>query len=176
MNLRLILPRTRRHYAHDLAEVILEVASLTATFRAVKQVLEQGWEPLSGGTLTFTIFLTVVLFVARARSVAERGAPASLVLLVIGALGASVMSGVLRLILGVPEGVVLALIALGAFLLWRLPRPKTTIEFGDDGMPVTADDAIAYAEWRDNACDDCLAKWDEQVRLHVQARASRPGA
>lgn len=176
MNLRLILPRTRRHYAHDLAGVILEVASLTATFRAVKQVLEQGWAPLSGGTLTFAILLTVVLVMARVRSVAESGATDSLLFLIIGAIAASLMSGVLRLVFGVPEGVVLALIALGAFLLWRLPRPRTAIEFGDDGMPVTADDAIAYAEWRDQNCDDCLAKWDEQLRLHVQARLPRPGA
>lgn len=176
MNLRLILPRTRRHYAYDLAAVVLEVASLAATIRAVKPVLEQGWEPLSGGTLTFAILLTIVLVIVRVRNLAERGAPESLLFLVIGALAVSLMSGVLRLILGVPEGVVLALIALGGFLLWRLPRPKTVIEFGDAGMPVTADDAIAYAEWRDHSCDDCLAKWDEQLRLHVQARSPRPGA
>lgn len=176
MNLRLVLPRTRRHYAHDFVEIALEVAALTATFRAITPILEDGWEPLSDGTLTFAILLTVAIVVVRARGAAERGAPASLLLIIAAGLAASLVAGVLRLVFQVPDGVVLALIALAALVLWRVPRPKSVIEFGDDGMPVTADDAIAYAEWRDQSCDDCRDRWDEQLRLHVQARAPRPGA
>ncbi|PPG02737.1 hypothetical protein C5E06_09800 [Pseudoclavibacter sp. RFBI5] len=176
MNLRLILPRTRRHSVHDFAEVALEVAALTATFRAITTILEDGWEPLSCGTLTFGILLTVAIFVVRARGVAERGAPASLLLLIAAGLAASLVAGVLRVVFQVQEGVVLALIALTALVLWRVPRPKSVIEFGDHGMPVTADEVIAYAEWRDQSCDECRARWDEQLRVHVQARAPRPGA
>ncbi|MBF4549396.1 hypothetical protein [Pseudoclavibacter sp. VKM Ac-2888] len=176
MNLRLILPRTRRYSVHDFAEVALEVAALTTTFRAITTILEDGWEPLSGGTLTFGILLTVAIFVVRARGVAERGAPASLLLLIAAGLAASLVAGVLRAVFQVPEGVVLALVAIAAHVLWRVPRPKSVIEFGDDGMPVTADDAIAYAEWRDHSCDDSRARWDERLHLHVQARSSGPGA
>lgn len=171
--LRLRPARSTRDWIADGISYAAHMFTAFALIRLITDGLLDGWRPFDGAAICIGA-LALFLWGRRWRLTADaRGGPsaARLAITIGGTVFAALVSSVLHVGFDVWPAFTLA--GVGAIIIaatLTTPVPKATIDLGPDGMPITPADAIAYAAWRSERCDDCLATWDAQVQAHIDAQ------